>query len=316
MTAIAIVLSRASGTPADVETLKTIAMFSGVGLDRVSAAGVLRPGSQSGLFLRRRGHFRMRSTWHSGLVAVCRTRRTELRPEAGRPENRCSRVSRGCGKAPCRAGQANGMPSQGRRREGAAARPDGGTSLNAWKTAQIRRPRPLISNGPSRPVRDPCNRHAEAPVLWRRPSGSDIERASPRAAPVARPCASLPIIASISRDHEIGRGVLHHVADIRQHDQSGIRHRLGERPRMNVGRYGLVDVAGDHHHRRPDIAVARRLLGDRRLQRHQIAGIGEEFARTQQQRRRGIADEIVRHDLRQEHAARAGLGQEDSRAAA
>src|SRR5438876_475093 len=40
-----------------------------------------------------------------------------------------------------------------------------------------------------------------------------------------------------------GRGVLHHVADIGQHDQFRIRHRFRERSRMDVRRDGLVDFA-------------------------------------------------------------------------
>ena len=59
-----------------------------------------------------------------------------------------------------------------------------------------------------------------------------------------------------------------------------------------------------------DLGVARRLFPDRFLQRDQIVRIGDEFARPQQQWRRRVPDKPVRHRLRQEHAAGAGLGQE------
>ena len=65
-----------------------------------------------------------------------------------------------------------------------------------------------------------------------------------------------------------------------------------------------------------DAAVARRLLGHRRAQRHQIPGIGDEFARPQQEARRAVSDKVLRHRLRREHAARAGIGEQQAQAAA
>src|SRR2546421_12996319 len=66
-------------------------------------------------------------------------------------------------------------------------------------------------------------------------------------------------------DHEVGCGVLNHMADIRQHDQFYIMRRFRERPRMNVGGDGLVELARNHQGRHPDVAIARRLLGYRGL---------------------------------------------------
>ncbi len=42
--------------------------------------------------------------------------------------------------------------------------------------------------------------------------------------------------------HKVGHGVLHHVTEARQHDQFCVRHRCGERARMDMCGHGLVDV--------------------------------------------------------------------------
>ena len=79
---------------------------------------------------------------------------------------------------------------------------------------------------------------------------------------------------------------------------------------MDAGLHRLVGLAGDDRDRRLDLAITRSLRRHRFLQRHQIIGIGDELARAQQQRRRGVLHETIRHGLRQEDAARAGLGNE------
>ena len=59
----------------------------------------------------------MKSFWQLSLVAVCMFAEPAFAQKLVDPNARCSRVSRGRGKAPCRANQANGMPPQGRRRK-------------------------------------------------------------------------------------------------------------------------------------------------------------------------------------------------------
>src|ERR1700722_12975709 len=51
-------------------------------------------------------------------------------------------------------------------------------------------------------------------------------------------------------DHEIGRGVLHHVTDAGQHDQLRVRYRRRKGTGMNIRRHGLVDVPRNHDRRR------------------------------------------------------------------
>ncbi len=70
-----------------------------------------------------------------------------------------------------------------------------------------------------------------------------------------------PVFADVDRatqcldlgDHEFRRGVLDHVADAFEHDQPGVLRGLGKRLRMDVGRDGLVDVAGNDGDRRGDV---------------------------------------------------------------
>ncbi len=69
--------------------------------------------------------------------------------KAGRPESRRSRISRGCGKAPCRANQATRMRPQGRRSQGAAQRSDRPYHAmpgRRWPNPNVRR-RALIAGG-------------------------------------------------------------------------------------------------------------------------------------------------------------------------